>query len=305
MQKLSQDKLKILSQSNNKAPNDIALTIDGYRVNGKSHYRFLVKLLSKVLCFILNMISWKREVIIANLQETNICPADQFNQAIKDIYYNLSYEVSSLIFGYLSYPVKIDYNTAKEFYEMKNQGGIMLAAHYGNFELKGYIMRFLGIEFIATYLPLKNNIADRFLKYLRNRDEVFANDFKGDLASITKIIKDKKTFTFINDQNYRKRNPIKGKFFDSELELSPLAKTIWKRTKCKVWFVWMERKENYYQLYMQRLEPKNDADLSDTSTSFEALYIKAMSEAIVKNKWQYFGWSHRLFYSNKKAIYQK
>jgi len=92
----------------------------------------------------------------------------------------------------------------------KGRGLIMLTAHYGNWEILGYIMATLGFESTAVARPLDNPYLNEWVMGVRERQGHRIIDKKGATTEVTDILSRGGVVGFIADQNAGK----KGMFVD-------------------------------------------------------------------------------------------
>jgi Kdo2-lipid IVA lauroyltransferase/acyltransferase len=83
----------------------------------------------------------------------------------------------------------------------KNQGLIMLTAHYGNWEVLGYVMAALGFETTSIARPLDNKYVNEWLLGVRERmgQRIIAK--KGATEEVIRVLSRNGTVGFIADQN--------------------------------------------------------------------------------------------------------
>ena len=92
----------------------------------------------------------------------------------------------------------------------EGKGLIMVTAHYGNFELIGYMAGLFGFDVYSVARPLDNKYLNRFLYGLRQRHGLKLIDKKGAAELMPQIIEQGSTLGFIADQDAGR----KGVFVD-------------------------------------------------------------------------------------------
>lgn len=83
----------------------------------------------------------------------------------------------------------------------EGRGLIMVTAHYGNFEIMGYIMGLFGFKIYSIARPLDNKYVSRYLYGVRQRAGQTILDKKGASRMMEQIISSGSTLCFIADQD--------------------------------------------------------------------------------------------------------
>ncbi len=81
------------------------------------------------------------------------------------------------------------------------QGLIMITAHYGNFEISGYVMAVLGFPMSSVARPLDNPHVSRWVFGLRAKNGQHLITKKGATVEVTQVLDDHGTVAFVADQN--------------------------------------------------------------------------------------------------------
>ena len=92
----------------------------------------------------------------------------------------------------------------------EGQGLLMLTAHYGNFEIMGYMLCLYGFNLYSIARPLDNKYLNNYLLNLRKHTGQKIIDKKGATDKMPDIIKENASIGFIADQDAGK----KGVFVD-------------------------------------------------------------------------------------------
>lgn len=92
----------------------------------------------------------------------------------------------------------------------EGKGLLMVTAHYGNFEIIGYMMGLFGFDVVGIARPLDNKYLNRFLYGVRQQHGMQLIDKKGAAQMMPEIIKRGSTVGFIADQDAGR----KGVFVD-------------------------------------------------------------------------------------------
>ena len=83
----------------------------------------------------------------------------------------------------------------------ENKGLIMVAAHYGNFEIMGYLLGLFGFNIYSIARPLDNRFISRYLYGVRQRAGQKIIDKKGASEMMDKLVSQGATLCFIGDQD--------------------------------------------------------------------------------------------------------
>lgn len=101
-------------------------------------------------------------------------------------------------------------NCERSKWMMKEGGMLMLTAHYGNFEIMGYILSLFDFDIYSIARPLDNKFINDYLYGIRERVGQKIIDKKGASTMMEQLAQDKATLCFIADQDAGK----KGVFVD-------------------------------------------------------------------------------------------
>jgi KDO2-lipid IV(A) lauroyltransferase len=93
---------------------------------------------------------------------------------------------------------------------LSDRGVILLTAHYGNWELLGFVMTALGFPATAVMRPLDNPYLNEHLLKVRRDRGLMLLDKRGATESADQVLDDGETLCFIADQNAGR----KGEFVD-------------------------------------------------------------------------------------------
>lgn len=92
----------------------------------------------------------------------------------------------------------------------EHKGMLMVACHYGNFEIMGYILGLFGFDIYSIARPLDNPYLNKYLYGVRERKGQKIINKKGASNDISEIVQKGATLCFIGDQDGGK----KGWFID-------------------------------------------------------------------------------------------
>jgi Kdo2-lipid IVA lauroyltransferase/acyltransferase len=103
-----------------------------------------------------------------------------------------------------------DFQTALGIMLKRDQGMIMVTAHYGNWEMVGYVLATLGFESTVVARPLDNPFVNDYVMGVRQRRGQKVIGKKGATTEIVDIMERRGVVAFIADQNAG----AKGMFVD-------------------------------------------------------------------------------------------
>jgi Kdo2-lipid IVA lauroyltransferase/acyltransferase len=83
----------------------------------------------------------------------------------------------------------------------RNQGVIMVTAHYGNFEMAGYVLATMGFETHSVFRPLDNALVDAWLRKIRGRKGQKIIAKKGATEEVVEVLQRGGAVGFVADQN--------------------------------------------------------------------------------------------------------
>jgi len=93
---------------------------------------------------------------------------------------------------------------------LQGKGALLLTAHFGSWELAGYLLATYGFDIVAIMRPLDNEYLNRFVVRTRQRRGLRLINKKGATAEAEEIIRSGAALGFIADQNAGR----KGMFVD-------------------------------------------------------------------------------------------
>ena len=82
---------------------------------------------------------------------------------------------------------------------------VLISAHYGNFELGGYLMGLFGFPTYTVARPLDNVYLDRFVNNFRGRTGQYILDKKGSGEEIQRVLRGGGILTLLGDQHAGKK----------------------------------------------------------------------------------------------------
>lgn len=257
--------------------------------------------LQKILFFFLNLIRWKKQVLFTNLEY--IYP--QINLSQKKIFYkkllkNLTQDAADFITKSCIYSAKnskfiIDSKSLPVLEKMK-KGGLMLTAHFENYEAIGPWLVRLNIPLVASYARLHPKFLDKLVyKHFRTIDSQSYSLFINNPKDIIQNLKAGKLFCLLADQDYRKSHFICGNFLKKTVHCNPIPQFILSHlSQTPVYLCWLNSQNNHKILFAKEIYPKNGEELFQFFHQWLELQIEKSPE-----KW--YGWVHRRYLSTMNS----
>ena len=188
----------------------------------------------------------------------------------------------------------------------EGKGLLMVTAHYGNFEIVGYLMSLFGFEIYSVARPLDNKYLSRYLYGVRQRRGLKLIDKKGAAEMMPEITKQGSTLGFIADQDAGKKGVFVdffGRKASNYKSIGLLAITY----NLPVVVGYCRRIDNrfFFELGLTRIIfPHEWADKDDPLTWITAEYSKAIEAFVREDPTQYW-WVHRRWKTRPKEERQK
>ena len=263
---------------------------------------FLVSLSKGLLFETLKLSGWKKNVLRENLDyiypEMPDFQKEKFrNRLLK----NLSNDVAefltrSWIYSKGDSRFFIDEKSLPVLEKMK-QGGLMLTAHFGNYEAIGPWLVRLGIPLLASYAKLKPKVLDKWI-YSRYRsiDKVSYSLFINNPRKILSLLDEKNLFCLIADQDFRNSRFIPGTLLGKSVHCNPIPAFILKyRPKTPIYICWIESGAQTKTLLAKEISVISEKEVY---TNFHAW----LEEMIRLSPEKWYGWVHRRFLSTKSNL---
>ncbi len=263
---------------------------------------------------LLKSLKWKHSVFEANYRF--VFP-DENPDCRQIIYKNLIRNVSRHAVEFLSglrsfrnlpqtfeeYPYQnflIDAGSRTVLEKMRT-GGLLFAAHFGNYEALGPWLCNLGIPLQASFARLRPNFLNRILsEKLRTAKGKSYSLFVEQPRKILSILDEQKLFCLVADQDYRKPNGISSSFLGKPVFFNPLPGFILKyRPHTPVFVTWIEEENSGFILHAAELS----ANEEKTSESIARTYHTWLENQIKIRPDFWYGFFHRRFYSTAPFIY--
>lgn len=183
----------------------------------------------------------------------------------------------------------------------QGQGLLMVAGHYGNFEIMGYLSGLFGFDVYSVARPLDNKYINKYLLGVRHRAGQTIVDKKGAAERMVAIVSDGGTLCFIVDQDAGK----KGIFVDFFGRKASTYKSIGllaieHNLPIGVGFGRRVGNRFFFEIEIERLiMPAEWADKEDPLGWITAEYTKAIEAGVRKDPSQYW-WLHRRWKTRPK-----
>lgn len=176
----------------------------------------------------------------------------------------------------------------------EKRGLIMLTAHYGNFEIVGYIMGLFGFDIYSVARPLDNKYISNYLYGIRERFGQKILDKKGAAQYMDKIIASGATLCFIADQDAGRKG-IFVDFFGRKASTYKSIGLIALTSNIPIVVGCSRRIGNQFRFEMKVnriITPHEWADKDNPLEWITAEYTKAIEDFVREDPTQYW-WLHR------------
>jgi len=184
----------------------------------------------------------------------------------------------------------------------EGRGLLMVAAHYSNFEIMGYLLGLFGFNIYSIARPLDNKFISRYVYNIRKRVGQKIIDKKGAAELMEKLASTDTTLCFIVDQDAGK----KGVFVDFFGRKASTYKSIGLlaiTNNMPIVVGYSRRVDNrfYFEIGVQRIIfPEEWAKKDDPLKWVTAEYTKAIEEFVRVDPSQYW-WLHRRWKSRPRG----
>jgi KDO2-lipid IV(A) lauroyltransferase len=188
----------------------------------------------------------------------------------------------------------------------EGKGTIMVTAHYGNFELIGYMAGLFDFDIVGIARPMDNKYLNRFLYRVRQRHGLKLIDKKGAAEMMPEIVKRGSTIGFIADQDAGRKG-IFVDFFGRKASTYKSIGLLAITYNLPIIVGCTRRVGNrfYFNYVLSRIIfPHEWADQEDPLTWVSAAYTKAIEDFVREDPTQYW-WVHRRWKTRPKEERQK
>lgn len=258
---------------------------------------FQVHILQKFLYAVLKISDWKKSVFWKNLDyiypEMSFHQKENFrNRLLKNLSQDASeFLTRSWIYSKEDSRFSIDEKSLPVLEKMK-QGGLMLTAHFGNYEAIGPWLVRLEIPLLASYAKLKPEFLDRWIysKY-RSIDNYNYSLFINNPRQILKFLDEKKLFCLIADQDSRNSHFTFGNLLGKPVHCNPIPAFILKyRPKTPIYICWIESDSKTKTLFARNIQASNGEEVFSSFHTW-------LEEKINLSPERWYGWIHRRYLS--------
>jgi KDO2-lipid IV(A) lauroyltransferase len=189
----------------------------------------------------------------------------------------------------------------------QGDGLLMLTAHYGNFEIMGYLLGLFGFNVYSIARPLDNRFISKYLYSVRQQAGQNIIDKKGASKLMQKLAAEGATLCFIADQDAGRKG-IFVDFFGRKASTYKSIALLAITNNLPIGVAYSRRIENrfYFEIGVKRLIlPEEWADKKDPLEWVTAEYTKAIEDFVREDPTQYWWlhrrWKHRPKEEQKKA----
>jgi len=176
----------------------------------------------------------------------------------------------------------------------EGKGLLMVAGHYSNFEIMGYMLGLFGFNIYSIARPLDNRFISRYLYGVRERAGQKIIDKKGATEMMDRLLGEGATLCFIADQDAGQRGifvDFFGRKASTYKSIGLLALT--KNIPIGVGYSRRERNRFFFEIGVNRvIFPAEWQDKDDPLEWVTAEYTKAIEDFVRQDPSQYW-WLHR------------
>ena len=183
---------------------------------------------------------------------------------------------------------------------------LLVAAHYGNFEIMGYILGEFGFDIYSIARPFDNKFLNKYLYDVRQRNGQKIIDKKGASEQMEQIVKQGSTLCFIADQNAGKKG-IFVDFFGRKASTYKSIGLLAIQYNLPIGVGVSRRVGNrfFFEIEIARLiMPEEWKDKDDALLWITQEYTRAFEDSIRKDPAQYW-WIHRRWKTRPKGERQR
>ena len=188
----------------------------------------------------------------------------------------------------------------------EGKGLILVTAHYGNFELIGYMAGLFGFDVYSVARPLDNKYLNRFLYGVRQRHGLRLIDKKGAAEMMPQIIEQGSTLGFIADQDAGRKGVFVdffGRKASTYKSIGLLAITY--NLPIVVGCTRRVGNQFFFEYVLSRIIfPSEWADKEDPLMWVSTAYTKAIEDFVREDPTQYW-WVHRRWKTRPKEERQR
>lgn len=186
------------------------------------------------------------------------------------------------------------------------QGVLLLAAHYGNFEIMGYMIGLFGFNIYSIARPIDNPFMNKYLLSLRKHTGQKIIDKKGATDKMEEIVKEHASIGFIADQDAGRKGVFVD-FFGRKASTYKSIGLLAMQYNMPIAVASSRRVGNkfFFEVEINRIIfPEEWADKDDPLTWITQEYVKATEDFIRQDPSQYW-WLHRRWKHQPKVRKKK
>lgn len=176
----------------------------------------------------------------------------------------------------------------------EGKGMLMVAGHYANFEIMGYMLGLFGFNVYSIARPLDNRFISNYLYGVREKAGQKIIDKKGATAMMDDLIKQGATLCFIADQDAGRKG-IFVDFFGRKASTYKSIGLLAMQYNIPIGVGYSRRVDNkfYFEIGVNRIiMPHEWADKDDPLRWITQEYTKAIEDFVRQDPTQYW-WLHR------------
>jgi len=173
----------------------------------------------------------------------------------------------------------------------QNQGSILLAAHFGNWEVLGLSAKLCNLNFSVLYQKLKSELADELFYKIRIGTGISLIEKKGALKHCLECLKKGNVFGSVGDQG----KGLTAEFFGRETQFPDGFARLAQKIDCKTFFTVCVRDGNYLDFkIVDEIDTGSGKDEQESIQKACLQYIEALEALVKKHPEQYF-WMHDIW----------
>jgi KDO2-lipid IV(A) lauroyltransferase len=188
----------------------------------------------------------------------------------------------------------------------EGNGMLMVASHYSNFEIMGYMLGLFGYNIYSIARPLDNRFINKYLYDVRRRASQKIIDKKGAAELMSELTSSGATLCFIVDQDAGKKG-IFVDFFGRKASTYKSIALLAITTSTPIGVGYSRRLDNrfFFEIGVNRIiMPEEWADKEDPLEWITAEYTSAIEQFVREDPSQYW-WLHRRWKTRPKGEQQE
>lgn len=238
---------------------------------------------------ILIVFRWKRKIVKANVNFLNFPYPHLYSKLVM----NLATEFSTWLLRSPRDLITFTPRLESVLPELR-KGGLLMTAHFGNWEMLPPILISQGVPLMASYAPIKPPFLNRLLIKLRSAPKPYVFAFDQNPMALKTHLRNGSLLTFVVDQDFRNPRRVISQFMGQDVSCNSLPIFVQKHLQGRgSFFCWTKRLSNgVLQVDGIRLGENLYED-----------YHRQLELLIHDNPTQWAGWTHRRFKSMREDMY--